>query len=133
MKEKVNIEIYEQILKLNNILNDIDIFEENISKTHQHIDLKISDLYHKLEDMQLTAKSSYRFCRELKEVLSERRKFKNNLIIYDKYKKLKNKMMNGIDNRKLALAELSKEVKNLNNQYKPRVYEEQELNKIIEG
>lgn len=114
------------------ILDEIDCFSSNIPSKDQEFDLKLSDLYHKLENMNLDSKKCYRFCKELKTVLLERREYKNNKDIYMLYNKNIQKLFSGVDNRKIVLSQLSTEEKKLrSSKYKNRIYTEEELNERI--
>lgn len=125
-------EIRNKIIELSKILDEIDCFSSNIPSKDQEFDLKLSDLYHKLENMNLDSKKCYRFCKELKTVLLERREYKNNKDIYMLYNKNIQKLFSGVDNRKIVLSQLSTEEKKLrSSKYKNRIYTEEELNERI--
>lgn len=125
-------EIRNKIIELSKILDEIDCFSSNIPNKDQEYDLKISDLYHKLENMNLDSKKCYRFCKELKAVLSERREYKNDKDLYMLYNRNIQKLFSGVDNRKIVLSQLSAEEKKLrSSKYKNRIYTEEELNERI--
>ncbi len=119
--------IYNTIKNVSALLDELDDFEKNISTKEQEFDYKLSDLYHKLEDMTLDSKKCYRFCKEMKEVLLERRKYKNEVLIYQEYQKYRQKLNSGIDNRKILLSSLGLREKRLNQPYNNRIYTEEEL------
>lgn len=120
-------QLMEIILKICNLLNQVDNFDNDISVKSQEYDNKLLDLYHFVETNKMDAKKAYRFCKELKKVLQERREFKNNVEILREYKNQKQKLNSGIDNRKLFISEMKKRVNRLNQPYKNRIYTEDEL------
>ena len=127
---KINVK--DKIIEVSKMLDELDDFKDNISSNLQSYDYKLSDLYHKLEGMMLNSKNCYRFCKELKKVLNERREYKNNLAVFNEYEKSINKMLNGINNRKIFLASICKEDKKVrNSEYHNRIYTEEELKELL--
>lgn len=124
-------QVMEIILKICNLLNQVDDFANDVPVKSQEYDEKLSDLYHFAETNKMDAKMAYRFCKELKKVLQERREFKNNVEILREYKNQKQKLNSGIDNRKLFITEMKKRVNRLNQPYKNRSYKEDELKEKI--
>lgn len=127
----IKIDIIKEIQEVVKLLDKLETFENQISEKNQYYDYKISDLYHKLECMKLNSKNCYRFCKELKSVLLERRNYKSNVLLFSKYRMNINKLIANKDNRQLMLSEIHKREKNINLPYKNRVYTEEELNEII--
>ena len=121
----------EKILEIIKLLDELDEFENSISENLSYFDSKISDLYHKLENMKLNFKTSYEFCKELREVLIERRNYKYNMRIYQEFSNQKQKLINGIDNRKMLLNSIIQKDKNIHQPYKNRIYSEDELKEKI--
>jgi len=120
--------VKEKIIEVSKLLDELDKFEEEIPLTEQSFDFKLSDLYHKLENMSLDSKRCYRFCKELKSVLKDRREWKTNRSVYAKYQMQKSKMINGKENRNLLLNQICREDRIIRNSiYKNRVYTEEEL------
>lgn len=119
--------IKDKILEISKLLDEVDKFNEDIPNIQQEFDYKISDLYHKLEDMKLDAAKCYRFCKELKNVLLDRRDFKDNVEIMRVYQQNKLKLNSGIEQRKMLLSNMGKREKQLHYPYNPRVYTEEEL------
>ncbi len=124
-------QVMEIILKICNLLNQVDDFVNDVPVKSQEYDEKLSDLYHFAEANKMDAKKAYRFCKELKKVLQERREFKNNVEILREYKNQKQKLNSGIENRKLFITEMKKRVNRLNQPYKNRSYKEDELKEKI--
>ena len=130
----IKINVKAKIIEVSKLLDELDEFKEAIPNNIQNYDLKISDLYHKLEIMSLNSKSCYRFCKELKTVLNERREYKNNLAVFNEYQQEINKLINGIDNRKILLSKVcSEDSKVRKSKYHNRIYVEEELNELIGG
>ena len=124
-------QILDKVIEASNILNELDNFEETICEKVSYYDCKVSDLYHLLEEMQLDSKKCYRFCKELKQVLNERREYKQNMSVYQKYKANIQKLVNGQENRNILLSSLGKEEKRVKTPYKNRVYTIEELEEKI--
>lgn len=121
-----------KLLEISSLLNELDDFEEKIASTQQNYDYKISDLYHTLENMTLDSKKCYRFCKELRSVLKDRREWKNNLAIFYKYNSQKARLYSGKDNRKILISNICKEDNAIRNSiYKNRIYSEEELKEKI--
>ena len=124
--------IQEKIIEISKLLDDIDNFDNSVSDKMSEYSCKLSDLYHYVESNKMDSKRCYRFCKELKKVLAERREFKNNVELLREYKTNKAKLNNGIENRQILLSILGKRAKLLNCPYKNRVYLEEELKEIME-
>ena len=126
-------DVLEKVIQLNKIMDDLDNFDGSIPDLQQEIDYKVSDLYHYLENTTMDSKKSYRFCKELKKILLERRQIKNNIAISNSYSSQKQKFMSGADNRKIALSAIGKTKKQLESTYKYRIYTEEQIKEIMEG
>jgi len=122
----------EEIEKAIALLDNIDVYINELPELKSSNDLAISDLYHYIKNNTMNSKSCYRIVKELKEKLIERRKIKNEEEILRTYANQKNKL-SGIDNRKMILAEIHKTQKRLNQPYKNRIYNEEELKEKLEG
>ena len=108
--------ILDKVVEVSKILDEIDEFDKSVPDKMAEYNYKLSDLYHYIESNTMDSKKSYRICREFKKVLIERREF--NL---------------GIDNRKMLLSTIGKKAKYLNQPYKNRIYDDEELKRIMEG
>ena len=124
--------ILDKVIEVSKILDEVDEFDNNISRKMSEYDYRLSDLYHYIENNNMNSKKSYRICKELKRVLKDRREFKNNVELINEYKQSKLKLTSGIENRKMLLSAIGKRSKQLNQPYKNRIYEDEELVKIIE-
>ena len=83
--------------------------------------MQISDLEHMIENNNITSKSAYRICKEIKKVEEERRKVKNDIELGRTFTSHLNKLLNE-DNRKFLISELKKCENKLNQPYRNRVY-----------
>lgn len=120
-----------KIKEICNILDSLEEATENLPNAESEVDKKISDLYHFIENNKMDAKMCYRMIKELKEVLSERRNLKYKQTILYSFR-------NNIDrlnlktNRSMLLADVNKKLKDVQKEYKNRIYDEEELRKKIE-
>ena len=120
--------VKEKIIEVSKILDELDSFDDSIPEMTQNFDYKLSDLYHLLENSSLNSKFCYRFCKEMKSVLKERREFKTNMRVYHNYKAQKDRLNNGKENRKIMLSQICNEDKKLRaSKYKNRIYTSEEL------
>lgn len=125
-------EVVDQIKEAIVLLNKVDEYNETLPSLISQNDLAISDLYHYIENNTMNSKSCYRMIKELKEKLIERRHLKNEQNIVRVFNNQKQKLSE-INNRKMILVDLNKELKNLKTPYKNRIYDEQELKEKLEG
>lgn len=71
---------------------------------------------------------------EMKKILSERREYKYNLQIFQKFEANKGKIVNGKDNRSLLVSQLCKEDKIIRNSvYHNRLYKKEDFQEKIGG
>lgn len=109
-------------------LNEIDNYFKTLDDELSICDSKLSDIYHFIENNDLTPTQSKKIVTEIKNVCLKRRKIKKDInlrkIYQDNQDKIKNK-----DNRSILLEKLYKQNKDIT--YKNRVYEENEINNII--
>ena len=125
--------ILDKVIEVSKILDEIDEFDNGVPDKMSEYNSRLSDLYHYIESNTMDSKKSYRICREFKKVLKERREFKNNVELLHEYQNNKQKLNLGIDNRKMLLSAIGKKAKYLNQPYKNRIYEDEELKRIMEG
>ena len=124
--------ILENIKQICELLDDMDEFNKSAYTRLSVLDQKISDLYHYLENTKLNYRQCYKFCKELKGVLIERRKLKRNMDIYKCFNIHKQKLINGTDNRQMLLKDVHEEDKKWDNPYKNNIYNPEELKKLVE-
>ncbi len=123
-------DIIETVNKINNDLDSLQIYFGSLSTQLSMVDSKICDIMHLIENNKLTTKACYRIIKELAKLRIERRKIKNDMELSRTFTTHLNKIIS-IDNRKFLLVELNKTNKKLNQQYKNRVYTDEEIKELI--
>ena len=126
----IKIEVLEEIKNVVASLNKIDDYKEVLVEEQSKYDLMLSDLYHFIELNKFDSKSSYRIVKELKQVLSERRKVKVNLSVLRSFDMQRQKIINK-DNRNIMMSTVSKCNKELLNDNGYNIYSKEELDNII--
>lgn len=127
MKDKL---IIEKIKNAICILDEIDNMIKTQSEELQKVDYKLSDLYHLIENNDLSDEASINVVREIHLLRKERRSLNNEHDLEVVYQNQKQKMI-GNDSRQFLVTELNKTNKRLNSEYKNRVYTEEEIEKLI--
>lgn len=127
MRDKL---IIEKISNAISILDEIDNMIKTQSEELQKVDYKLSDLYHLVENNELSDEASINVVREIHLLRKERRSLNNEHELEIVYQNQKQKMI-GNDSRQFIITELNKTNKRLNNEYKNRVYTEEEIEKLI--
>ena len=127
MGEAQLIEKFQMIIEL---LDEIEIYSDELPLLLSNVDSGLSDLYHYIENNKLTTNQCYRIVKEIKKQRENRRTIKNNMELIKTYKIHQNKLLNK-DNRKMLLAEINKTNKRLNCKYQNRIYTEDSLNEIL--
>lgn len=127
-----DIDIVEELKGITESLDKIDSYFNSMSELESNVDMKLSDLYHCIENNQLKTNECYRIVKEIKKQRQIRRSLKNDYELMSVYKN-NHARLNNENNRKLFMAELYKRKKELNKKYKNRVYSEEELDNILRG
>lgn len=127
MRDKL---IIENINKAITILDEIDNMIESQPKALQQVDYKLSDLYHLIENNELSDEASVNVIKEIHNLRKLRRSLNNEHDIEVLYQNQKSKMI-GNDTRQFLLTDIHKTLKKLNSEYKNRVYTEDEINELI--
>lgn len=127
MRDKL---IIEKIKNAICILDEIDNMIKTQSEELQKVDYKLSDLYHLIENNDLSDEASINVVREIHLLRKERRSLNNEHDLEVVYQNQKQKMI-GNDSRQFLVTELNKTNKRLNSEYKNRVYTEEEIEKLI--
>lgn len=122
--------IVEKIGHAIQILDEIDEMIKTQSTELQTIDYELSDLYHLIENNDLSDESSLIIVKRIHELRKLRRSLNNEHEIENTYKNHLSKLI-GTDTRKFLSVEVHKMIKNLNNSYKNRVLTEEDMNKIL--
>jgi hypothetical protein len=115
------------------LLNEVDEYVKDLDDRHSLCDLKLSDMYHLIEnnDVEQWSKGELRnVTREIKSVCEVRRRVKVEVglrkIYQDNIGKLNNQA-----NRAILLERLNKGAKSYNSDYSYRVYQQDELDKLV--
>lgn len=127
MRDKL---VIEKITNAISILDEIDNMIKTQSEELQKVDYKLSDLYHLIENNELSDEASINVVREIHLLRKERRSLNNEHDLEVVYQNQKQKMI-GNDSRQFLVTELNKTNKRLNSEYKNRVYTEEEIEQLI--
>ena len=127
MRDKL---IIDKITNAISILDEIDNMIKTQSEELQKVDYKLSDLYHLIENNDLSDEASINVVREIHLLRKERRSLNNEHDLEVVYQNQKQKMI-GNDSRQFLVTELNRTNKRLNSEYKNRVYTEEEIEKLI--
>nr|DAO32444.1 MAG TPA: AT hook containing protein [Caudoviricetes sp.] len=127
MRDKL---IIDKITNAISILDEIDNMIKTQSEELQKVDYKLSDLYHLIENNELSDEASINVVREIHLLRKERRSLNNEHDLEVVYQNQKQKMI-GNDSRQFLVTELNKTNKRLNSEYKNRVYTTEQIEKLI--
>lgn len=123
-------ELLEEITNAIKILDSIESYIDGLCEALSNEDQKISDLLHFIENNNINAAQSCHLIKEIKKVREYRRTIKNDMEIAKVYKDNINKLIN-TDNRKMLLSKLHKTSKQLESEYKNRVYTSKDFVEIL--
>lgn len=112
------------------ILDNLQDYVDNLNNELSNVDSKISDLEHFIEHNNINSKNAYRICKEMKQVLLDRRRIKNDMEISRVMNINFNKLISK-DHRKFLMVELNKASGRLNKPYNKRVYNDNEENFLL--
>lgn len=127
MRDKL---IIEKIKNAISILDEIDNMIKTQSEELQKVDYKLSDLYHLIENNDLSDEASINVVREIHLLRKERRSLNNEHDLEVVYQNQKQKMI-GNDSRQFLVTELNKTNKRLNSEYKNRIYTTEQIEQLI--
>lgn len=127
MRDKL---VIEKITNAISILDEIDNMIKTQSEELQKVDYKLSDLYHLIENNDLSDEASINVVREIHLLRKERRSLNNEHDLEVVYQNQKQKMI-GNDSRQFLVTELNKTNKRLNSEYKNRVYTTEQIEQLI--
>lgn len=128
----IDFNIIEELKDVTAKLDKLDEYFNSMSELESNIDMKLSDLYHYIENNTLKTNECYRIVREIKKQRQIRRILKNDYALLSTYKN-NHQRLNNEKNRKLFLAEMHKTQKSLNTKYKNRVLTDEDFIKILGG
>lgn len=124
--------VKDKIVEIIETLDAIDEYDNGLADKLSNADSKLSDLYHVVEKNKLKTNECYRMIQELRKVLLERRKVKDDMALLNVYKSQRERLP-GDKTRAFLKQSIYKESNKLNSPYKNRVYTEEEINEILEG
>lgn len=123
-------DIVEEITNAIKILDEVESYTESLCEALSNQDQKTSDLLHYIENNNINAAQSCHLIKEIKKVRMERRKIKNDMEIARAFKDNVGKLIN-TENRKMILSKLHKTSKQLESEYKNRIYTTQDFTEIL--
>lgn len=123
-------DIVEEITNATKILDTIENYTDGLCEALSNKDQKISDLLHFIENNSINAAQSCHLIKEIKKVRLERRKIKNDMEIARVYRDNINKLIS-IENRKMLLTKIHKATKQLETEYKNRVYTNKDFMEML--
>lgn len=127
MRDKL---IIEKVKNAIETLDEIDNMIQTQSSELQQVDYKLSDLYHLIENNELNEDASVNVIKAIHDLRKQRRSLNNEHELEVVYQTHKLKMT-GTDTRQFLMAELHKVSKKLNQEYKNRVYTEEEISELV--
>lgn len=127
------IDVIEKIKQACELLNEVDTYLETLPNKHSIGDSSRQDLFHTIENQPRDIWNYDNMCNvfdEIRRVSIERRKVKIDLSLTKVYQDNIGKL-NSPQNRAMLLEKLYKTYKNCNEEYKYRVYSEEDINKLL--
>lgn len=125
----IKIDVLKNIDEAVKLLNELDDYQDSLSDELSKQDLSLSDLYHFIEFNKMDSKACYRMVKELKRVLSKRRKIKNDMALLRTFESQKDRLQKK-SNRDFLISNIHKQDKSLK-QYSYNIYTEEELKEIL--
>lgn len=130
IKKEDNNNISKQIINITNLLNDLDEYLNEIPNLQSQIDEELSDLYHYIENNELSAKQSFKMIKLIREKRIIRRGLNNDYEMKKTYISNRNKLL--VDSqRQFFLTEIYKKNKELSSKYKNRRLTDEEIKNLI--
>ena len=126
MRDEILVDKITQAVK---ILDEIDEMISTQGQELQKIDLELSDLYHFIENNNVTDNTSVKLIERIKQLRLKRRSLQREYEIENAYKNNSSKMM-GNGTRSFLLNTIKQTVKNLNSEYKNRVLTDEDIEKL---
>lgn len=112
------------------MLDDIDAMIKTQSQELQKVDYELSDLYHLIENNDLSEKASFNIVKRIHELRKQRRSLNNEYEIENTYQTHKSKMT-GNETRQFLTTEIHKTVKQLKSEYKNRILTEEDIKNLL--
>lgn len=126
MRDEILVDKITQAVK---ILDEIDEMISTQGQELQKIDLELSDLYHFIENNNVTDNTSVKLIERIKQLRLKRRSLQREYEIENAYKNNSSKMM-GNGTRSFLINTIKQTVKNLNSEYKNRVLTNEDIEKL---
>ena len=122
MKKLKTIDIVKTVTDICKKLDDLDDYIDSLPNLHSEMDMRMSDLYHPIENEALTVTQAKRFTDEIQSVCNNRRLIKNDTAIAKVFRDNESKLLQK-GNRQLLLSRLCTLEKNKEKtDYSYRVY-----------
>lgn len=126
-----DVEIVELVKQGIEILDKIDEMIKTQSIELQKIDYELSDLYHLIENNELSDEASVNVVKRIHDLRKERRALNNEYEIENTYQTHKSKLA-GNGTRQFLATEILKTVKQLGKKYTNRVLTEEDIKSLTE-
>lgn len=123
--------ILEKIKQVVEMLNDIDSMIETQSSELQNVDYQLCDIYHLIENNELSDNASINIVKKIHELRKARRDLNNEHEIENTYNTHKSKLA-GKETRQFLITEIHKTQKSLGTQYKNRVLTDEDITEMLE-
>lgn len=127
MRDEVIVERIKSAIKA---LDEIDDMISSQAQELQLVDYKLSDLYHLIENNELSDEASINVVKFIHTLRKQRRSLNNEHEIEITYQTNKSKMT-GSETRQFLVSEVFKTVKRLNQEYKNRILTEEDISNLI--
>ena len=126
-------EVVKKIEKAIEILDEVDEYFNELPNMQQNIDYKLSDLFHYIQERKIVSENG---AKNMWQILKDHRLERKNLN-YDRgikafYNDNKKKLLD-MDNRKFFKNDLYQKIKNLTEEYKYRVYSEEDIKTMLKN
>lgn len=128
MRDEQIVELVKQGIE---ILDKIDEMIKTQSIELQKIDYELNDLYHLIENNELSDEASINVIKRIHDLRKERRALKNEYEIENTYQTHKSKLA-GNGTRQFLATEILKTVKQLGKKYTNRVLTEEDIKELTE-
>lgn len=131
MKKLKTINIVKHVQKICDLLDELDEYLDSLPELHSEMDLRMSDLYHPIENKKLTSTQAKRFTDEIQSVCNNRRVIKDDIAYSKVFRDNINKLVQK-DNRQMLITKLhTLEKQKEDAQYTYRIYSNEEISKLL--
>lgn len=123
-------DVMSKIKEVTETLDSIDNYFSGLDQELSDCDSRIQDLLHYAENNKISILWAYKYANEIRKVMTERRRVKNDMELLCKFNEQKNKLISS-ENRKFMVAEVCKREKQLNMPYKNKRYTDEDFEKLF--